>query len=79
MESQQNNRRGILRLAYVLVMIGIVTAGTRVQAGAKWDMSVNTTPFIGFDPACSPPVFPPFILSQHIFYVGMRNKRRIEE
>jgi len=42
MESEQENRRGILRLAYVAITIRGVYCRERVQAGVKWQMSAGT-------------------------------------
>ena len=40
MESEQENGRGILRLAHAVVMIGDVYCLDRVLAGVQWEMSV---------------------------------------
>jgi hypothetical protein len=40
MESEQENRRGVLRLAHVAITIRGVYCRERVQAGVKWEMSV---------------------------------------
>ena len=44
MESEQENRRGLLRLAYVVVMVGGVYRRERLQTGVKWEMADNLLP-----------------------------------
>ena len=44
LESERENRRGILRLAYVAVTIGGVYCRDRVRAGIQWKMSAKHSP-----------------------------------